>query len=117
MVKDESILNSIKDYVDVVEDDDSFNKKLITDINTVLMTVMHEWHGVDHAFVIHDETAIWSDFLGDDVDYEGVKTLVGLKVKLLFDPPTNAAVLQSYKEEIYNLEVGMYIWKDNTRLD
>ena len=117
MVKDESILTSIKESLNIVESDTSFDKDIIMLINSAFMTIMQEWHGVDHAFVLQDATQKWSDFLGDDVDYEGLKTFISLKVKLIFDPPTNSSVLQAMKDEIKDLEWRMYIWKDNLRLN
>lgn len=117
VVKDESILTSIKNYLGVLESDESFDSELIMLINSVLMVIMQEWHGVDHAFVIEDKTAVWSDFLGDDVDYEGLKLYIGLRVKLVWDPPTNSAVIEAMKNEMQDLEWRMYIWKDNLRLD
>ena len=42
--------------------------------------------------------------------------LVGLKVKLAFDPPTNSTLLQSINDQIKDLEWRLYIWKDMQRL-
>ena len=81
------------------------------------MAVMQQWHGVDNAFVIHDETDKWSDFLKDDTNYEGLKTYVSLRVKLTFDPPTNASVLEAMQREIADWEWRGYIWKDLERIE
>ena len=114
----ESILTSIKKLVNVAENDNSFDSDLIMYINSVFMVIMQEWYGVEHSFKIEDESATWEDFLGtDEVDYEGLKTYIGLRVRLLFDPPTNSAVLQAIKDEMKDLEWRMYIWKDMLRLD
>ena len=117
---EESILNSIKKLIGGFDSSDSsFDTDLIMAINTVLMTIMQEWHGMDHAFHIVDDTAIWSDFLGDDnkADYEAVKTLVYLKVRMLFDPPTNSALIDAINTEIKDLEWRLYFWKDLERID
>ena len=86
-------------------------------INSVFMAVMQQWHGVDNAFVIHDETDKWSDFLKDDTNYEGLKNYVSLRVKLTFDPPTNASVLEAMQREIADWEWRGYIWKDLERIE
>lgn len=113
---DNTILGSVKRINNVAEDDKSFDQELIMHINTVLMTIMQEWHGMDHAFRVEDGTETWDDLLGDNTDFDGVKDLVSYKVKMLFDPPSNSSVLQSLKEQIDMLEWRLYIWKDNDRL-
>ena len=113
----DNILASIKKMNNVLEDDKSFDQDLILYINSVLMVIMQEWHGMDHAFRLEDGTETWDDLLGDDVDYEGVKELIGLKVRLMFDPPTSSTVLQAINDQIKDLEWRMYVWKDNIRID
>lgn len=112
----ETILSSVKKICNVAEDDTSFDADLILYINSALMTIMQEWHGMDHAFRVEDGTETWVDLLGDDIDFEGVKELVGLKTRMIFDPPTNSSVMQALKDEIQNLEWRLYIWKDMDRL-
>lgn len=118
MAVTDSILTTVKQMVLGNAEDTDFDTDLIISINTVLMVVMQEWYGMDHAFTIEDDTATWEDLLGENVtDYDGVKTLVVLKVRMLFDPPTNSAVLQAMQEQIKDLEWRMYLWKDNERID
>ena len=113
----DNILDSVKKMCNVAEDDSSFDQDLIIYINSALMTIMQEWHGMDNSFVVEDGTEEWSDFLGDNTDFEGVKQLVGLKVKLMFDPPSNSSVMQAINDQIKDLEWRLYIWKDMDRLD
>lgn len=116
---EESILKSIKKLIGGFgPDDKDFDTDLIMHINTALMTIMQEWHGMDHAFFIEDDSATWSDLLGDDnTDYEAVKTLIYLKVRMLFDPPTNSTLVELMNEQIRDLEWRLYIWKDTERID
>ena len=113
----ENILASIKKMNNVLEDDKSFDQDLILYINSALMVIMQEWHGMDHAFKLEDGTETWDDLLGDDTDYEGVKELVGLKVRLMFDPPSSSTAVEAIKAQIQDLEWRMFIWKDNERID
>lgn len=113
----DNILDSVKKLNNIADDDPSFDQELIMYINSALMVIMQEWHGMDHAFRVDDGTETWNDLLGGDTDYEGVKELVGLKVKLMFDPPSNSAVLQAINDQIRDLEWRLYIWKDNNRID
>lgn len=113
----DNILASVKKICNVLEDDTSFDQELILFINSALMVIMQEWHGMDHAFRLEDGTETWDDLLGEDTDYEGVKELIGLKVKLMFDPPSNSAVIQAMNDQIKDLEWRLYLWKDNNRID
>lgn len=113
----DNILASIKKMNNVLEDDKSFDQDLIMYINSALMVIMQEWHGMDHAFRLEDGTETWDDLLGDNTDYEGVKELIGLKVRLMFDPPTSSTAMQAISDQIKDLEWRMYIWKDNDRID
>lgn len=113
----ETILASVKKINNVAEDDTSFDADLILYINSALMTIMQEWHGMDHAFRVIDGTETWEDLLGSDVDYEGVKMLIGLKVRLVFDPPSNSTLNQAIQDQIKDLEWRCYLWKDLVRID
>lgn len=113
----ENILASVKKICNVMEDDTSFDNELILYTNTVLMTLMQEWHGMDHAFKLVDGTETWDQLLGEDTDYEGVKELVGLKVRLMFDTQTTQTVFQAITDQINNLEWRLYFWKDLNRID
>ncbi len=112
----ENILASVKKINNIEPEDETFDDELIMFINSALMTVMQEWHGMDHAFRVENGTETWQQLLGEDTDYEGVKELVGLRVRLMFDPPSSQAVLQAIKDQIRELEWRMYIWKDYERI-
>ena len=111
------ILASVKRICSIADPDTSFDNELILYTNTVLMEIMQEWYGMDHAFKVVDGTETWDQVLGEDTDYEGVKELVGLKVRLMFDTPTSGSVMQAIQDQIKNLEWRMYFWKDLKRID
>ena len=112
-----NILASVKKICNIAEQDNSFDDELIIYTNTVLMELMQEWHGMNNAFRLQDGTETWVDLLGGDTDYEGVKELVGLKVRMMFDTPTSGAVMQAIQDQIKNLEWRLYFWKDLERID
>jgi len=113
----DNILESVKRINNVAKDDKSFDSELIMYINSALMTIMQEWYGMDQAIFLEDGTETWDEVVGESTDFEAVKQLVGLKVKLAFDPPTNSSLLQSINDQIKDLEWRLYIWKDMERLD
>ena len=113
----DNILATVKKICNIAELDTSFDDELIIYTNTVLMELMQEWHGMNSAFRLTDGTETWDDLLGEDTNYEGVKELVGLKVRLMFDTPTSGSVMQAIQDQIKNLEWRLYFWKDLTRID
>ena len=112
----ENILASVKKICNIADPDTSFDAELIMFTNTVLMEIMQEWHGMDHAFRITDGTETWDQLLSGDTDYEGVKELVGLKVRMMFDTPTSGTVMQAMQDRIKILEWRLYFWKDLERI-
>ena len=100
----ESILDSIKKLLNISEEDTAFDTDLIIHINTVLGIVNQLGVGKE-GFTISDNTAVWKDFI--PTLYHKlvmVKTLVYLRVRLIFDPPTVSSVLESNNKLIEELE-------------
>ena len=108
----ESILNSIKKLLGMSEDYTAFDTDIIIHINSVFSILRQLGIGPEEGFIIEDESAVWSDFIGDKITIELVKTYMYMKVKLIFDPPLNASVLQSYKESIAEFE-----WRGNVEAE
>lgn len=100
----ESILTSIKKMLGIVEDYEHFDPEIIMHINSVLMIMTQLGVGPSEGFFIKDKFDIWSDFLPNLRSYEGVKSYVYLKVKLLFDPPSSSIVLNSMTDMAKELE-------------
>ena len=101
----ESILTSIKKMLGIPEEYDHLDPDLIMHINSVLSILTQIGVGPSEGFRIEDDLATWEDFLGDDTDYEAVKSYVHLRVKLLFDTSTlSSAVIESMNRMISELE-------------
>lgn len=109
---DESILLSIRKLIGPSESYDVFDTDLMIHINTVLMILRQVGIGPAEGFAITGTTETWGDFLDSRTDLEAVKTYVYLRVKALFDPPSNSFVLNSMKEQSDEL-----IWRLNVAVD
>lgn len=105
----ESILTSIKKLLGITEDYEAFDPDIIMCINTALMTLTQLGVGPSEGFRIEDETSTWADFIPNIEKIEAVKSYVHLKVKLLFDPPLNSAVIESTKQLISELEFRLNV--------
>lgn len=113
-MNDGSILTSVKKVLGITEEYTHFDLDIIMHINTVIFTLSQL--GVEGAdkFAIHDKSATWNQLISAEQSgaLEAVKSYVCLKVRLLFDPPTTSAVLESTKQLISELE-----WRINVAVD
>lgn len=99
-----SILTSIKKLLGIDVEYDAFDQDIIMHINTVFMSLNQFGVGPKKVFRIQNDEATWSDFVGEDSDFESVKSYIYLKVRLLFDPPTNSFLIDSINNQIKELE-------------
>lgn len=104
---DESILTSVKKMCGIMKEYDAFDLDFVMHINSVFMILYQMGVGPDTPFHIEDEEAIWGDFTSAE-NYDAVKSYVGLKVRLLFDPPSSSIHMESIKSMISELEWRLY---------
>lgn len=95
----DSILTSIKKLLGPEEDYTPFDPDIILHINSVFAILAQIGVGPKEGFFITDSKAVWSDFIGERNDLALVKSYVYLRVKLLFDPPQQTALLESMKRQ------------------
>lgn len=105
-----SILNDIKKLLGIPEDVEDFDKDIIISINTVFFSINQMGIGPLKCFSIQNKDAKWRDF-SDRFDMEALKTYIHLKVKMLFDPPANNQLAESYNNTIKELEFRIHsLW-------
>lgn len=100
----DSILTSIKKLLGIVEEYTHFDDDLIMHINSVFSTLSQIGVGPVEGFAISNSYTTWDAFTTDKFILGAVKPYVYLKVKLVFDPPTNSSVLSSMERQISELE-------------
>ena len=100
----DSILTSIKKMLGIAEEYTPFDIDIILHINSVFMILNQLGVGPSSGFRIEDDSATWSDFTEDKLDVEAVKSYIYLKVRLLFDPPSSSAAIESINRLISELE-------------
>ena len=98
----DSILTSIKKMLGIQEEYEHFDVDIIMHINTALMILTQMGVGPSEGFMIEDKYDFWEDFVTENM--EAVKTYVYLKVRLVFDPPSSSAVMESINRTISELE-------------
>ena len=109
MKMNDSILTSIKKLLGITEEYEHFDQDIIIHINSVFMILNQLGVGPLNGFSITDKTAVWSDFISEGANLESVKSYIYLKVRLLFDPPTTSAVMESMNRMISELEFRLNV--------
>ena len=102
-----SILRSTKKVLGLDDSYTVFDEDVIMHINSVFSILNQLGIGPIDGFRIEDATALWSDFLGDDLNLNSVKTYVFLRVKLLFDPPGTSYLITAMNEQIKEFDAGL----------
>lgn len=110
----DSILTSVKKICGVSDDYTVFDQDFIMNINSALGTLNQLGIGPPLGFAIDDATATWTDFLGDDVRMNPMKTYVCLRVRLLFDPPTTSYLIEALNKQILELEWRLNVYREGT---
>lgn len=109
----ESILVTIKKMLGVAQEYNAFDVDIIVNINSVFLSLNQLGVGPSTPYRINSSAETWSDFLGTQMDIlEGVQTYTYLKVRLLFDPPTNSFVVTAMQEQCKELE-----WRMNVQVE
>ena len=109
---EESILTSIKKLLGITEEYTHFDPDIIMHINSVFMVLTQLGVGPSEGFMIEDSSSIWEDYLENPTQLQMVKSYMGLKVRLLFDPPTSSAHMDCIKQQIAEFE-----WRLNVAVD
>lgn len=96
----DSILLSIKKLNNVAPDYTPFDNDFIMYINGAISDLTQLGIGPAEGFAILDNDDFWEDFIGVDPRFESVKTLIGLKVRLLFDPPQTSFAIKAMEDQV-----------------
>ena len=100
----DSILTSTKKMVGVPKEHKEFDLDIVMHINSVFSTLHQIGLGHADGFIVDDEKARWSVFLGGRRDVEFVKSYMYTKVRLLFDPPTTSFAIESLNKTALEYE-------------
>ena len=112
----ESILTSIKKLLGIEEDYEHFDADIIMHINSVFMILTQLGVGPKEGFIIEDDSTTWEEYLpeADLVKLSAVKSFIHLKVRLLFDPPSSSAVIESTNKLLSELEWRLNVAAETT---
>lgn len=111
---EDSILRSTKKILGIDPDYTVFDLDIITHINTAFSTLNQLGVGPVNGFAIEDDSAVWSDYIVDQLKFNAVKTYVHLRVRLIFDPPTTSYLINAFEKQVEQLEWRLNISREET---
>ena len=85
-------------------EDESFDREIVIFINAAFARLTQLGVGPRTGFYIEDDSAVWEDFVVDITQEAQAKVYVFLKVKSLWDPPTNSSLSKHMEEQIKEYE-------------
>ena len=111
-INQNSILLTVKEMLGPSPYYDEFDTDILTLTNGAFAYLTRLGCGPPEGFYVEDETQTWDDYVPKSPLQSNVKQYVVYSVKLIFDPPLNSTVLESYKQM-----ASEYEWRLNTEDD
>lgn len=109
----DSIILTVKKMLGIAEEYHAFDLDIITNINACFLTLNQLGVGPKYPFSIGGPETQWGDFLGEQIEIlQGIQSYVYMRVRLMFDPPTNSFLVDSMKKQIEEME-----WRFTTQVD
>ena len=112
-----SVLNDIKKLLGIVPEYEHFDTDILIHINSSMFTMYQLGYNYDpvtnttkRTHVNEDTT--WAELLDGKTDLDIIKTLLYMKVRLLFDSPTNSFTIEAMRNIIKEYE-----WRLNVEVD
>lgn len=112
---EESILITVKKMLGMTPGYTAYDEDIKVAINSVFNVCYQIGVGPEEPFYISSAAETWSDFTEHRKTIEMVKTYMFMKVKLIFDPPLNSSVLESYKQMASEYEWRLHVQDDIVR--
>ena len=103
----DSILLSVKKMVNIDPLDEAFDQDIIMLINAEFMTLHQLGIGPGEGFSITRPDTVWTDYITDPFLLSSVRAYIGMKVRMIFDPPASSVVADAINNRIAELEWRM----------
>lgn len=98
----ESILLSVKKLLGIDAEYTIFDPDIIMHINTAFSVLNQLGVGPEKGFMIEGVDETWDMYI-TDYNFMMVKSFIFLKVRILFDPPSNSFLIESMNRQLDEL--------------
>lgn len=110
----DSILDVTKKILGLPPEQTAFDLEIITHINSMFTVLEQLGIGKTGGFFITDNTALWSEFIEGEA-INAVKSYMGLRVRLLFDPPATGPAIDAMTKQAEMLEWRLHTLMEGVR--
>lgn len=111
---DLSILDTTKLQCGIEPDNTDYDVEIMAHINTVFFVFQQLGLGPEEGYLIFDKNAKWGDYIGMD-QIAGVISLMGLRVRLLYDPPQTGPATEAMERRCTELEWRLNIHAEGVK--
>ena len=111
---DLSILDTTKRLCGIEPDDTDYDVEIIAHINSIFFVLNQLGVGPEEGFLIFDKTTKWSEYIGME-SIAAVISYMGLRVKLLFDPPPTGPATEAVERQAGQLEWRLNIHTEGVK--
>lgn len=101
-----SILTDVKVAIGVPEKETHFDNDILMHINTTIFKLHQVGIGPKAGLTVKDDSQTWEDLIGEEY-LQPVKSYVVMGTRVLFDPPTGAAIVM----ESINKSMDEILWR------
>lgn len=108
-----SILTSVKKLLGIPEDYDCFDSDILMNINMVLPVLMQIGVTINTNTVT--EESKWEDLSSSTEIVNLLRVYIALRVRIIFDPPTNSSLLDAMQKKIDELEWRLNVLGEETK--
>ena len=108
----DSVLNTVKSMLGVEDSYEAFDVELITHINSALFVAYNIGVQLVKNYTIDGPNVTWSEICPDVNLIPLLKSYIGLKVRLLFDPPTTGVLHEAMERQVTEFEWRLYVESD-----
>lgn len=111
----DSILNTVKKYLNVNSEDSFYDMDLVMLINGAIERLKELGYNHDSTFTITDQNETWDQYLGDDNRKNSIMEYICLKTRMGFNPPQSSSMLDVCKSRLDELEYILYVRENYTK--
>lgn len=116
VVDNDVILDTTKRQCNIDVEDTSLDAEIMMHINSIFFVFQQLGIGPVNGFALIDGTEKWSEFIGVE-SIAAVRTLMGLRVRILFDPPATGPATEAVERQISQLEFRLNVHMEGVRWD
>lgn len=110
----ESILDTTKLQLGLDPEDDSYDTELISHINSTFFILNQLGVGPEAGYFITSRDNKWTEFVSADL-IAAVVTYMGLKVRLIFDPPATGPATEAVERLAGQMEWRLNIQREGAK--